>query len=241
MLAPYPTGSVNVGSQGRALMPTEEIRAAQQEMALSLDIPPSFIYGDGTIEKSTIGLRILENQLTPYAEQLVTYVNWVIKKINAKYKTKYCEVDLTPFTLADDMVQKQLLLQTAGSITSQRTLMEALDLDPEEEGKKMVEEQVDAYRRSKEVEQNIADEEQNIATQTQEEQAAENMDTVPQYNQQKLMAHAQQIAQQLIMVPYEQRKSHMAQLQNEDYVMWAMVSKMVESLHDKKDEMVPQA
>jgi len=235
MTAPYPTGSVNVGSQGRALMPTEEIRDANQELALSLDVPPHFIYGTGTIEKSTVALRILENQLTPFKEQLVAYVNWVIDKINAKFGKSYCHVDLTPFTLADDMNKKQMLMQTTGTSTSQRTLLETLDVDPDQERERLVEEQVEAHRQQKNVEQAIQEEEMNIANRTQEEEAAQQMGTVPQYDQQRMYAHAQRIAQQLITVPYEERRSHLSQLQNEDYVMWAMVSKMIESAQNRDD------
>jgi hypothetical protein len=237
MLAPYPTGTVNIGSQGRALMPTREIQDARQEMAMALDVPLHFLTGEGAIEKSTVALRILENQLTPYVEQLVDYVNWVIGNINAKYDTNYCEIDLTPFTLVDDVIKRQILLQTTmNQATSTQTLLESLDIDPEEEKEKQKKEQLDKFVMQKEVEKDIAEHEENLVNQTQAETTS---NTIPQYNQQKLMAHAQQVAQQLIVMPYEQRRSYMAQLQNEDYVMWAMVSKMVESMHEQQAEMVP--
>jgi len=235
MLAPYPTGSVNIGSQGRGLMPTEEIRQANQEMALSMDVPPDFIYGSGTIDKSTVSLRILENQLTPYVEQLTDYMNWIIDKINAKYDKEYCQIELSPFTLADDTMKTQLLMQTAGNMTSKKTLMESIGLDPDEEYENMKNEAVKSYTNKKEVEQEISDLEQNISTRTQEETAAETTGKIPAYNQQKLFAHAQSIAQQLITIPYEERRSQLSKLQNEDYVMWAMVSKQLESLHEEKD------
>lgn len=235
MTAPHPTGVINIGSQGRGLMPTQEIREANQEMALAMDLPPDFIYGNGGIEKNTVSLRILENQLTPYVEQIIDYANWVIKLINAKYGKSYCEIDLTPFTLADDTMKTQMLMQTAGNLTSQRTFMEAVGLDPDEEHDKLKQEQIEAHNRGKEVEKAIVEQDQNIAQQTQDEAVSEATGSIPEYNQQKLMAHAQQLAQQFIMIPYEERRSQMDQLQNEDYVMWAMVSKMVEAMHDRQE------
>lgn len=82
MTAPFPTGVVNLGSQGRALIPTEEIKDARNEMALALDIPPGIIMGDTTIQNSSVGLRILENQLTPTTEALEEFANWLIETVN---------------------------------------------------------------------------------------------------------------------------------------------------------------
>lgn len=235
MLAPYATGSVNIGSQGRALMPTREIQEANNEMALSLDVPPSFIYGTGTVENNTVTLRILENQLTPYVEQMVSYVNWVVGKINAKYGTDYCEVDLTPFTLVDDIMKRQMLLQTSSTgASSNRTLLEALDIDPDAEQERKRDERIADYKLQKEVERSIAEEEQNIASQTLADEAADAMGTVPQYNQQKLIAHAQELAQQLIMQPYEERRSLLSQLKGEDFVMYSITSKVLETMQDQK-------
>ena len=235
MLAPYATGSVNIGSQGRALMPTREIQEANNEMALALDIPPNFIYGTGGIENNSVVLRILENQLTPYVDQLLSYVNWVIDKINAKYDTDYCEVDLTPFTLVDDVIKRQMVAQSsAAGVSSNRTLLESLDIDPDEEQERKKEERINEYKLQKEVWKAIATEDSNISAQTIADEMADANGTIPAYNQQKLMAHAQDIAQQMIMLPYEERRSQLAQLQNEDYVIWAMVSKLIESIQDRK-------
>ena len=51
-----------------------------------------------------------------------------------------------------------------------------------------------------------------------------------------MIAQAQQLAVQLAQYPYEERRSQLAQLQNEDYVMWALVSKQMESLHQQRAE-----
>lgn len=234
MTAPFPTGVVNLGSQGRALIPTEEIKDARMEMALALDIPPGIIMGDANIQNSAVGLRILENQLTPTIESLEGFANWLIETINIHLGRHYCRVKLVPFRLADDIMNKQILMSALGSSVSKTTLQEALNLDPDRERERMKREQIDDHDSQKEVEREIQRQEQNLAAQA---RAGEESDgRMPAYNQQKLMAAAQEQAAQLLGVPYEQRKSLLAQLQNEDYVMWALVSKQLEALRQSGRE-----
>lgn len=235
MTAPFPTGVANIGSQGRGLSPTEEIKDARNEMALALDIPPSLILGDTNIQNSAVALRIMENQLEPYIEQLTSFANWVIEVINSKYNKAYSEVDLVPFRLADDIMNKQMLLQSQGSAVSRKTVQESLNLDPDKERKRLISEQVQSSQDQKEVEQSLREEEQNAAALAQAEEQSVNDGDIPAYNQQKLIAKANELAQQFLAVPYEQRKSYMSQLQNEDYVMWALVTKQLEQLREAAD------
>ena len=173
----------------------------------------------------------MENQLEPFVEQLEEFGNWVISMINAKYNKDFCNVKLVPFRLADDIMNKQILLNSQGNSVSKTTVQESLNLDPEQERKRLIEETIQSHEDQKEIEQKMRDKEQNMAEQSKNEEQANESGDLPQYNQQKLIARAAELAQQLIAVPYEQRKSYLAQLQNEDYIMWAIVGKQLESLH----------
>ena len=230
MTAPYPTGITNIGSQGRQLIPTEEIKDARMEMALALDIPPGIIMGDTNIQNSAVSLRILENQLTPYVQQLTDFTNWLVRQINAHLNRQYCDIDLVPFKLADDLMNKQMLMQAMGQAVSRSTLQELFSLDPDKERERMVQDQLADHDTQQEVEQKIREKEENLAAQA---QAAEQDGMPTQYNQQKMIAMAQEQAMQLIQMPYEQRRSMLAQLQNEDYVMWALVSKQLEQMQQQ--------
>lgn len=241
MMAPYPTGSVDVGSRGRNLMPTQEIKEARNEMALALDVPPEFIFGGTSINNSTVSLRMLENQLGTFVSQITGFCNWTIDMINAKYEKDYCHVELTPFELVDDMVEKQMLMQGVGQTVSPKTMQESFGLDPEEERKKMREHQIKSEKDKRDVQKEISEMDQDIANQTAQEQQAEQEGTIPQYNQQKLLAKAQMLAQKLLAVPYEQRRSYLSQLQNEDYVMYALVSKQMESMDSAQEQQAQTA
>lgn len=233
MLAPYPTGVTNIGSQGRGLLPTAEIKAAEEDMLRALDIPIEFVYGTSNINNSSTSLRILENQLRPYVSQLTRYVNWVIDTINAKYDKSFCHIKFSPFTLSDDIAQKQLLMQAVGNGVSKSTLQEAFNLSTDEENDKIVRDAIEDMKVQKRIQDEQRKIEEGIANRAQQEQQASETGTVPQYDQQKLMASAQNLVSQLIAIPYEERRSHLAQLKGEDYVMYSMVRTLLESANAK--------
>lgn len=243
MTAPFPTGVVNLGSQGKALMPTAEIKQAEEDMLRALDIPTEFVFGGTNINSSPIALRLMENQLTPYVGQITRYVNWILETVNAKYGKSFCRVEFTPFTLADDLMEKQLIMSLAGQSggVSKRTIQETFNLDPDEERERLKVEAVDAAKDAKETERRIGELHQDAAARAADELQQQEMDNIPAYNQQKLIAKAQQLAQQLMTVPYEERKSYLAQLENEDYVMWALVGKQLEILHKAQKQTTVQA
>ena len=71
--------------------------------------------------------------------------------INAHTKRAYCAVKLVPFRLADDMMNKQILMQAQG-IVSRSTLQEALNLEPDKERDRLKQEQLDDHESQREVE-----------------------------------------------------------------------------------------
>lgn len=232
MTAPFPTGITNIGSQGRALSPIEDIKDARQELSMALDIPPNILMGDATIQASTIGLRILENQLTPTTESLQDFANWVIDMINAQFNRDYCHVDLVPFRLADDMMNKQMLMGLMGQAVSKGTILESLNLNPDDERKRLSREALSDHDAQKDVETEIQKREQNAAQQAEANAQSMESGQIPAYNQQKLIAMAQEQAMQLLQMPYEQRRSVLNQLQNDDPVTYALTKVQLENMRD---------
>jgi len=233
MFAPFPTGVLNVGAQGRALIPSQEIRQAEEDMVLGLDIPLEFVYHKGNINPSPIALRLLENQLTPYTRQLKSYCNWIIKAVNARYDKSFCEVDFVPFKLSDDAFRLQIMQNAAGQSISMTSMLEALGLDPTEERERLKSDQKRTMWDQHEVQREAQRMENNIATQTEQEMQAQESGTVSPHNQDRMIAQAQQMAMEMLNVPYEQRRSAFAQLQSEDYVMYALVKAQMDSMKNQ--------
>jgi hypothetical protein len=239
MIAPYPTGVTNLGSQGRNLMPTAEIKQSEEDMLRALDIPIEFVMGlsSANLGANSIALRILDNQLYSYMDNIKNYVNWVVTMVNANLDKSLSTIGFTPFRLVDDINKQQMIMSMAGRGVSTATIQEMLGLDAKEELDNLVDDAVSQMKTEKRIEKAKMDLEQDISIQTQNEQT----NSIPQYNQQQMIAKAQQMASQFLGVPYEQRRSYLAQLQNEDYVMWALVSAQLESLRNeaKRDGTTP--
>lgn len=233
MTAPYPTAMVNIGSQGRQLIPTEEIKDMRMEMALALDIPPGLIMGDTNFQNSAISLRILENQLTPYVSQLTDFINWLIRQSNHHMAREYCEVGLVPFKLADDLMNKQMLMQLMGQGVSRTTMQELLNLDPDREKERIIQDQIADSDMQQEVQRKIQQKEMSAQQAAMDAEQSMATGQPSPYNQQKMLAMAQEQAMQLLQVPYEERKSMLMQLQKEDYVMWALVRAQLDELRQQ--------
>jgi phosphoglycolate phosphatase-like HAD superfamily hydrolase len=157
-------------------------------------------------------------------------VNWIIDNVNAKYEKNLCHIEYGDFTLADDVMKRQMLVSMAGQGAAMSTVQEALGLDPHEERKKLKDDSIKDFAQQKAVEKAIEEIETNVMARAAERNRAEQDNTVPQYDQQKLVAAAQMKAQEILGVPYEERRSLLAQLSNEDYVMYALVSAQMDSM-----------
>ena len=240
MTAPYPTGVVNIGSQGRGLSPTEEIKDTRMEMALALDIPPDLVMGNANINNSAVALRILENQLAPQTHLLEDFMWWVLNIINVEFKREYAKPTLQPFRLADDMMNKQILLNLQGQAVSRATLSKMFSLDAEQERETIKQEQISDAKLQQEIQKALSDEQNDIAAQAQQAEQQQITGQAPQYDQQQILGNAQNIIAQMEGMPFEQRQSYLAQLQNEDYVMWAVVSKQLEFNKSQQRTMAAQ-
>lgn len=236
LVAPYPTGMVNIGGTGATNMPSNEIKEAEQDMLRAVDVPVELVYGATSVNNTPVALRMLENQLRPLTTCYENYANWVIDRVNAKYNLEYCHVTLTPFKLMDDVMQKQLLLQSVGNFAAASTAMEALGLSPDKEKDKLKEEAVEALQNQKDLENEQKKIEQDISTQVTQDAEAEVNGTVPEYQQQKMIAQAEMTAQELLSMPQGPRASALAQLQNEDFVMHAVVRQIMQTMQNRGED-----
>ena len=124
---------------------------------------------------------------------------------------------------------------------SRTTILESLNIDPAKEKELLKSDTVSDQIMQQEVQEEVNKQLNSITNQV-KSQVEESQTGMPsQYNQQKMIAQAQQIANQMLSVPYEQRKSQLAQLQSEDYVMWALVSKQMEALRTMQMAQASQA
>lgn len=241
MFSPIPVGVTSVGGQGRALMVTGEITEAENAIIAAMGIPREFIYGGLSATGSGVTLRMLENQLLNYTTQLVEQAQWICNKCAEFLGWKKIRIDLEPFKLVDDVQQKMTLLnanQASGnqllSLSSLATLF-GRDLVKERELRKQ--ETLDEQRFQWELQQEVEQLQQNLA----ERARAASQAAQPQgYDQQAVIAQADQIVQQLSTMDEGTRKSFLHSLQTEDYVMYSVVIQRWEEMQTQNEAMMRQ-
>lgn len=247
MFSPVSIGVTQVGGEGRGLLVTNEISQAEDNIIASMGIPKEFIYGGLSFAGSSVTLRMLENQLEPSTFQLNQLLKWISDKCSLFLGWEKIKVKLGDFRMIDDMAQRQMAMQLWQSgVISKTTLAEMNGIDINEEREKIKNEQLSDARHQKamqlemqSLEQDIGMQAKQMASQQQQQQMGANGLT---YDQQAVIGQADGIAQQFMGMDYGTRKSQLASLQAEDYVMYSVVIQRLEQLQlDQKNQAVAAA
>lgn len=227
MFSPVALGVTQMGGQGRSLLTLGEIKESEDSIIVGMGIPREFLYGGLSYTGSSVTLRMLENQLLTHTQELVGLLQWVCDAIGDYMGWGRIVVDLTPFKLIDDVQQKSLLLQADAQyqFLSTRTVAEAFDIDPDKEKEQRVQEILARAKSDSEIERKLLQLQQSLA------EAAHLRATDGSgltYDQQAVIGHADQIAQELAQADEGTRRSELSRLQSEDYVMYSVVIQRLE-------------
>lgn len=182
-------------------------------------------------------LRLIENQLETHINDLLDLLQWVDDKCAQFLGWEKLDVGMTKFRMIDDQMNKQIILnmwmagqQGGPKVISNATIAEMHEIDLEQEKKKVRQEALDSVRDEQEMRKAITQLQNSLAEQVrmQSEQAT---GSGPGYNQQQIIAQADQVVQQLMGVDEGTRRSMLHQLQMEDMVMYAVVIQRLEQQH----------
>lgn len=233
MWSPVPAEVTHLGGQARALMTLGEVQAAEDNIIAAMGLPKEFIYGGFSAMGSGIQLRVLENQLVHQTGDLNDFLQWITDGSAKKLGRGTVQVSLAPFRFIDDVQQKALLLQlnmadpTTGPWLSKRTLGEAFDVDPSDERKWRMQEAIDDARAATEMQTKMQKQQNNLGARARS-QALLGQQPLS-YDQQAVIAQADQIVQQMMGLDEGSRRSQMHALQAEDLVMYAVVKERIEA------------
>ncbi len=222
MFSPAALGVTMMGGQGRSLLTLGEIKEAEEEIIASMGIPREFLYGGLSFTGSSITLRMLENQLETYTGQLNEQLNWIVAQSAKILGWKIAEAKYMPFKLIDDTMQKQTVLALAQQTQqiSATTLFDLHDIDINEERKKRLQEALDEQR----FQMDLSKKTQQIQNSLAEQAAQESQSgTGLSYNPQAVIGAAEQVVDQLAQMDPGMQRSMLAQLSQEDPVMYAVV------------------
>jgi len=141
------------------------------------------------------------------------------------------KLKLQPFKLVDDVQQKMAILnanaQTGGRMVSNTTMASLFDLDIDEQREMRLQEEVDEFKHQHEMERTLSKLQVDLAAQA-EAAAQAGGPPMPTGNQQQIIAQADSTVEQLMQMDDGTRKSYLASLQAEDYVMYSVVIQRLE-------------
>lgn len=143
LVAPVPVGYETISGEGKTLLISQEIQQADQTLLLSMGVSLELLSGTTNWTSSTVGLRMLENTLKCYVDQIEHLVSWVFEQASKYLGLEVCPVRMTPFRLTDDEGLRQMLMGLASSgKASMATLFESFGRDYDDELERIKEEAV---------------------------------------------------------------------------------------------------
>ena len=223
-LSPIPVGITEVGGNARPLLTHQEISLTEENIITSMGVPKEFIHGGLTHAGGSVTLRMLENMMFTYTEQLVEFAQWVTNAVCAYTGLEKPVVGMVPFKLIDDIQQKQLMSQLwQQQKLSAKTFLKTLEVDPELENKYLMEESVSAAQLEKELNEKLKAIQSNLATEVDDQLTGNPL----QYDPNAVMGMAQQEAQTLASLPEAMRKDRVQQLEMQDPVLAILAQKML--------------
>jgi len=227
MFAPVALGVTQMGGQGRTLLTLGEVQEVENNIIAGLGVPREFIHGGLSFTGSSVTLRMLENQMMSMTADLKGMLQWFCDAVAEYQGWEKVKANITNFRFIDDTQQKGLLMQADAQydLLSRRKVAEILDVDYDEEQDAKEQEQLDSTRRQTELDRKLQKLQESLAEQAQDQATGT---TGLNYDQQSVIAEADGLAEQLAGADYGQRRSFLASLQAEDYVMYSVVIQRLE-------------
>ena len=236
MMAPVALGVSNLGGDGRAMLTLGELQEAEKAIMAALGIPQEFLYGGLTKAGMEATLRLIQNQTQGHADDMNNLLQWYTDSFSKFLGWEHIDTKLATLQMVDDTETKATLIslatgQSGQQYVSMTTVMERLGVDLDEEREKRLQETLDEARHQMRVQNELKKLQNNLAQQVQQQtQMAQGLN----YDQQAVIAQADQIVQQLTQLDPGSRRSQMDSLSKEDAVMYAVVVQRLEDMQNQQ-------
>lgn len=242
MIAPTPVNVTNVGGDGRMLLTLGEVQEADKAILAALGLPPEFLYGGLTRAGMEGNLRMIQNQLQNHGDDMNALLQWYTDKVAKYLGWERIETELLPMKMVDDTDTKNALIsfatgQAGAQMISMATVAEQLGVDLAEEREKRLQEQLDETRHQMRVQAEVQKLQNTLSQQVQTQAAAQSGQGLG-YDQQKVIAAADGIVDQLMQMDPGSRRSQLHSLQTEDMVLYSVV---IQRLEDAQNQQTQQA
>lgn len=235
-VAPVPLGYQSIGGEGRTLLTISEIQEAEKNIALSMGVPMEFLAGGLGQIRGEVTLRMLENQLQTHIEDLNGLLQWVEDETARFTQQTPIKVKFADFKMLDDDMRQQFILQLwQQQKVSDTTVNKLFGVDSDFERKQRREDALADMRGQMETDREVQKLQTSLSQQAQQQAASAQMGGLG-YDQQAVIAQADQTVQQLAGLDEGSRRSQLDALQGEDLVMYAVVKERLQQLQQNQTQ-----
>ena len=232
--SPIPIGVQNVGGDGRAMLTLGELQEAEKNIVISMGVPMEFLQGGLGQTKGEVTLRMIENQLQTHIEDLNGLIQWIEQKCARFLGWESIPTRLAEFKLVDDVENKQIYFQLwqQGKISDTK-IGEIFGIDWEHERKQKAEDALAEMKAQMALEASQKKLQNSLSRQVANKAQMQQNNT--QYDQQAIVAQADQIAQEFSQMDAGTRRSRMDALKSEDLIMASVVRERLEQLQQDQN------
>ena len=252
---PFPIEYQSLGGEGMEVNTYDHINAANDELLNAIGIPAELYKGTLSMQTLPTALRLFEQSWPHLTAGFNNWLDWLMRQLSANFNWEKASAKLQPVTWADDAERRQILLQmmAAGKVSTD-TVLQPLGIDHQEELEKIMDER----RQSMEAEQDFAQEQQQkqMMQQYMNSSALQASGGMPvgaggvqgggpggmpgggqaSITPDDMKGQARQIAQQLVQMPYSQRRSELSKIRKSSDTMHALVKSEMQELRSSAEQ-----
>lgn len=236
-IAPFPLNYQAFGAEKKALDLTGEIKLSNEEQLHSLNYPAELFYNSLQVQAMPTALRLFENSWSHLVTGFNGLLQWITDNICSYLNKEQTKVELTKVSIADDIEKRQVLLQLAASQQlSMITALKSYGIDYKEEQKNL------AYQNKvlNEIKTDMMADMRNEATMA--ESPGANLGQMPASSPFDIISQGSQLAQNLLSMPYEMRRSQLLSIKQQNPTLHAVtLQKMKEMRGASRTQMGYQA
>lgn len=245
---PFPMQYQALGGEGMQMATHELINAGNDELLNGMGVPSDLYKGTLQLQVAPTALRLFQQTWPQIPSAYSGWLTWLLRQVATFKNWSPATARIQPVTMADDLEKKQVLLQlSAAQQVSKATAFGPFGIDAREETRRIYDEQ----RQQADEERKFQEEEAERQQMEEELAAVDQMATggapaggapagpgmppmapgaAQSTTPQQMMLQAEQIAQQLLSMPYEARRSQMLQLKQTDEALHALVKSKMEQM-----------
>ena len=230
-VAPFQVGYEMIGGEGQNLAPKESIAQALDELLNAIGFPAELYKGSLSIQAFPVALRLFEKSWGVLVDGLNDVLSWILVRLSRHFMWGDINGSLRSVTLADDIEQKALALQSAaGMDISKQTAYRPLGIDYLEEQRRVVEEQAEIQK----LQQEAMEDQEAAQAEGAEGGMAEGPGGAPGATPGDVYEQGKEKAQQLLLqTPPSMRRGELIKIKHSNPTLHAIVTQEMDNMRQE--------